>query len=81
MLRALYNDFRFDYRIYADHVDPAAIYTGPDVLLVSHELSLTGAPLMLMYARRPSARAAAFPWWSRPRTARCAQALVAPGSR
>ncbi len=61
MLRALYRDFRFDYRIHAGHLDPAATYAGPDVLLVSHELSLTGAPLMLLYAARAIREAGGFP--------------------
>jgi O-antigen biosynthesis protein len=50
MKRVLYRDFQFDYRIFASHVDPTASYEGPDVLFVSHELTLTGAPRMLLYA-------------------------------
>lgn len=61
MLRALYSDFRFAYRIHADHLDPAATHAGPDVLLVSHEMSLTGAPLMLLYAARAIRESGGFP--------------------
>ncbi|MEN3931042.1 glycosyltransferase [Microvirga sp. W0021] len=50
MKEALYLDFRFKYKIYASHLDPHKTYSGPDVLFVSHELSETGAPLMLYYA-------------------------------
>ena len=56
MKRVLYRDFQFDYRIFAAHIDPEAVYDGPDVLFVSHELSLTGAPRMLLYAAMPCAR-------------------------
>ncbi|MGG5821404.1 glycosyltransferase [Falsiroseomonas sp. HW251] len=61
MKQALYTDFRFRYRIHAEHVDPRAVYAGPDVLLVSHELTLTGAPRMLFYAARVLRQAGAFP--------------------
>ena len=61
MLRALYQDFRFTYRIHAEHLNPAATYAGPDVLLVSHELSLTGAPLTLLYAARAIRESGGFP--------------------
>jgi glycosyltransferase involved in cell wall biosynthesis len=50
MKHVLYRDFSFQYRIFAAHVDPNASYTGQDILFVSHELSLTGAPRMLLYA-------------------------------
>lgn len=50
MKQVLYSDFRFDYRIYADHLDPKKHYNGLDVLFLSHQLSLTGAPMMLFYA-------------------------------
>ncbi|RYH66887.1 MAG: glycosyltransferase, partial [Alcaligenaceae bacterium] len=50
MKRVLYTDFKFNYKIYASHIDAAKKYSDSDVLFVSHELSLTGAPRMLFYA-------------------------------
>ena len=61
MKQVLYNDFRFDYRIYADHLDPKKHYTGLDVLFVSHQLSLTGAPMMLFYAACIVRKSGGFP--------------------
>ncbi|HVY15516.1 MAG TPA: glycosyltransferase, partial [Rhodopila sp.] len=61
MKQVLYKDFRFDYRIYAEHLDPREHYTGPDVLFVSHELTLTGAPRMLFYAANVVRRNGGFP--------------------
>lgn len=61
MKQVLYHDFRFDYRIYADHLDPHKRYTGPDVLFVSHELTLTGVPRMLLYAAQIVLQNGGFP--------------------
>ena len=61
MKKVLYRDFRFDYKIFASHVDASATYTGPDVLFVSHELSLTGAPRMLLCAAVAVLRSGGFP--------------------
>ena len=61
MKRVLYRDFQFPYRIHAEHVDPHRAVRGPDVLFVSHELSLTGAPRMLFYAARVVQQAGGFP--------------------
>jgi GT2 family glycosyltransferase len=61
MKKVLYRDFRFDYKIFASHVDANALYTGPDVLFVSHELSLTGAPRMLLCAAVAVLRSGGFP--------------------
>lgn len=61
MKRVLYADFRFHYRIHAGHLDPTATYRGPDVLFVSHELTLTGAPRMLFNAARVVKEAGGFP--------------------
>ncbi len=61
MRRALYRDFTFEYRIFADHVDPGADYTGPDVLFVSHELTNTGAPHMLLEAAKAVKTMGGFP--------------------
>jgi glycosyltransferase involved in cell wall biosynthesis len=61
MKRVLYHDFRFEYRIYAEHLDPKENYTGPDVLFVSHELTLSGAPRMLFYAASVVRRNGGFP--------------------
>jgi GT2 family glycosyltransferase len=61
MKRVLYRDFPFYYRIYAEHIDPELIYTGPDILFVSHELSLTGAPRMLYNAACVVKDAGGFP--------------------
>lgn len=52
MKRVLYTDFRFDYKIFADQVDCSKDYSGKDILFLSHELSLTGAPRMLFYAAK-----------------------------
>lgn len=61
MKKVLYRDFRFDYKIFASHIDANATYTGPDVLFVSHELSLTGAPRMLLCATVAVLRSGGFP--------------------
>jgi glycosyltransferase involved in cell wall biosynthesis/SAM-dependent methyltransferase len=61
MKRVLYNDFRFHYKIHASHLDPNRTYTGPDVLFVSHELTLTGAPRMLLYAAQAVLARGGFP--------------------
>ncbi len=61
MKRVLYADFNFNYRIYADHIDPKAIYTGPDVLFVSHQLTNTGAPHMLLEAAKAVKATGGFP--------------------
>ena len=61
MKRVLYRDFRFTYRIYAEHLDPQRSAFGPHVLFVSHELSLTGAPRMLLYAAKVVLQAGGFP--------------------
>jgi len=61
MKRVLYRDFPFYYRIFASHIDPEASYEGPDILFVSHELSLTGAPRMLLYAAATVRERGGFP--------------------
>ncbi|HVZ10777.1 glycosyltransferase [Rhodopila sp.] len=61
MKRVLYQDFRFNYRIHAEHVVPQQPVSGPDVLFVSHELSLTGAPRMLFYGALTLQQAGGFP--------------------
>ncbi len=61
MKRILYRDFRFTYRIYAEHIDPRENISGPDILFLSHELSLTGAPRMLFYAANVVRRRGGFP--------------------
>lgn len=61
MKRVLYRDFMFQYKIFAAHIDPNASYEGPDVLFVSHELSLTGAPRMLFYAAMAVRQRGGFP--------------------
>lgn len=61
MKRVLYRDFTFTYKIHASHIDPARSYTGPDVLFVSHELTLTGAPRMLYHAARAVLAQGGFP--------------------
>ena len=61
MKRVLYRDFAFSYRIYAEHLDPQRAAAGPHVLFVSHELSLTGAPRMLLYAAKVVLAAGGFP--------------------
>ena len=61
MKRVLYRDFTFSYRIYAEHLYPQRAAAGPHVLFVSHELSLTGAPRMLLYAAKVVLAAGGFP--------------------
>jgi O-antigen biosynthesis protein len=61
MCKVLYRDFVFDYRIYAEGIDSAQIYTGPDVLFVSHELTHTGAPHMVLEAAKAVKAAGGFP--------------------
>lgn len=61
MRQTLYSDFPYDYHIYAEYIDPSTEYTGPDVLFVSHELTHTGAPHMLLVAARAVKEAGGFP--------------------
>ena len=61
MREVLYTDFTFDHHIHAEQVDPHAHYTGPDILFVSHELTHTGAPHMLLQATRAVKEAGGFP--------------------
>lgn len=61
MKRVLYHDFRFTYKIYADNSNARCESSGPDVLLVSHELTQTGAPRMLFYAALAIKQAGGFP--------------------
>ncbi|MBQ2262468.1 MAG: glycosyltransferase [Loktanella sp.] len=61
MCKVLYHDFTFDYRIHAAGIDPTQIYTGPDVLFVSHEMTHTGAPHMLLEAAKTVKAAGGFP--------------------
>ena len=61
MKRVLYRDFEFPYRIYAEHSDPQRSADGRHILFVSHELSLTGAPRMLLYAAKVVLEAGGFP--------------------
>ncbi|WP_428391957.1 glycosyltransferase [Lichenicoccus sp.] len=61
MKRVLYRDFSYPYRIFAEHLDPRPPAAGPHVLFVSHELSLTGAPRMLLYAAKVVLQAGGFP--------------------
>jgi len=61
MKRVLYEDFRFTYRIHAEHSNSQRGNSGPDVLLVSHELTLTGAARMLFHAAQTIKQAGGFP--------------------
>ncbi len=61
MKNALYPDFLFDFRIHANHTEPSVKYSGKDVLFVSHELTNTGAPYMLLQAARAVKVAGGFP--------------------
>ena len=61
MKRVLYKDFQFKYKIFASQVDPSVTYTGQDVLFISHELTLTGAPRMLYYAAQAVKARGGFP--------------------
>lgn len=61
MKRVLYGDFRFNFKIFADIDSQNVEQAGPDVLLVSHELTLTGAPRMLFYAAWALKLAGCFP--------------------
>jgi glycosyltransferase involved in cell wall biosynthesis len=61
MKRVLYRDFRFKYKIFAEYINPHEHYKGPDILFVSHELTLTGAPRMLFYAANAVRRNGGFP--------------------
>lgn len=79
MKQVLYYDFRFAYRIHAGHLDPRASYTGPDVLFVSHELSLTGAPRMLFYAARQVRLSGGFPVVVSPEDGPLRQEMVEAG--
>lgn len=60
MKRVLYSDFSFKFRIFAEHIDPGKTYSGPDVLFVTHELSHTGAPHMLLEAAKTVRNAGGF---------------------
>jgi glycosyltransferase involved in cell wall biosynthesis len=79
MKRVLYTDFRFHYKVHASHLDPARSYTGPDVLFVSHELSLTGAPRMLFYAAKAVLADGGFPVVTAPKDGPMRQELVEAG--
>lgn len=61
MREVLYKDFTFPYKIYAEQVDSGVEYTGPDVLFLSHELTNTGAPHMLLVACIAVKSAGGFP--------------------
>lgn len=61
MKRVLYRDFLFKYQIFAEHCNPHDCHTGPDILFVSHELTITGAPRMLLYAASAVRRNGGFP--------------------
>ncbi|WP_419952602.1 MULTISPECIES: glycosyltransferase [Hyphomicrobiales] len=61
MKAVLYRDFTFEYRIFADHIDPHLQYSGPDVLFASHELTMTGAPRMLFHAAKIVKERGGFP--------------------
>ena len=61
MKRVLYTDFQFKYKIFASHINPSVNYTGKDVLFISHELTLTGAPRMLYYAAQAVKAHGGFP--------------------
>jgi glycosyltransferase involved in cell wall biosynthesis len=50
MRRVLDRDHSFRFRIYAGSINPNVTYEGPDILFVSHELSNTGAPRMVLEA-------------------------------
>ena len=79
MKRVLYDDFRFNYKIHAAHLDPALTYSGPDVLFVSHELSLTGAPRMLFYAAKAVLERGGFPVVVSPKDGPLRDELIAAG--
>lgn len=61
MKRVLYDDFRFNFKIFADTNSESAKQSDSDVLLISHELTLTGAPRMLFYAAQALKLAGYFP--------------------
>ncbi|MEW9539128.1 glycosyltransferase [Agrobacterium radiobacter] len=61
MRETLYPDFTFKYHIHADHIASGLNYTGPDVLFVSHELTNTGAPHMLLEAAKAVKAVGGFP--------------------
>jgi glycosyltransferase involved in cell wall biosynthesis len=48
MKEALYTDFTYTFQIFADSIDPDKTYAGKNILLVSHDLTLSGAPLVLL---------------------------------
>ncbi len=50
MKKVFYKDFIFNYKIYTPNIQPNQIYTGKDVLFISHELTASGAPNMIYYA-------------------------------
>jgi len=60
MKRVLYRDFQFAYRIHSEHVKRSSEGAGFDVLFISHELSLTGAPRMVLNAVRSVVEARGF---------------------
>ena len=51
MKRALYRDFQFIYNIYAEHIDPETMDSGPDVLFVCSRT----------YAHRPRQECSSMP--------------------
>ena len=61
MKRVLYRDFTFAYRIYAEHLDSSRAASGPHILFLSHELSLTRAPRMLLSAAKLVLATGGFP--------------------
>jgi len=50
MKEVLYDDFTHEFGIFAESVDISKKYSGKDILFVSHDLSLSGAPLALFSA-------------------------------
>ena len=79
MKQAIYTDFRFNYKIYAQHIDPDIEYSGKDVLFVSHELSETGAPRMLYYAALAVKNSGGFPVVAAPIDGSLRQAFIDAG--
>jgi GT2 family glycosyltransferase len=79
MKKVLYQDFRFKYRIYAAHLNWKQAVLRPDVLLVSHELSLTGAPRMMFYAAKAVLAAGGMPVVAAPADGPLRQELIDAG--
>lgn len=50
MKSVLYGDFRYIFKIFSETVNTNRVYTGKDIALLSHDLSLSGAPRMLFLA-------------------------------